>query len=1342
MKIYYIKKILKIIVIAVAVAIPHIAAAQNSAFEGKHFYVGFMDNEIANHSLLQLKLFIVSDENASVSVRMYNEIPRNYDINPKEVLVVDIPDYFEVKQSEITFRSGIEVISDVPITVYCFNSLKQTSDAYAAIPVDRWGTKHIVMSMPNDVYDIPYQVSPADSAFLKSPRVSEFMVLGAYDNTEIRFTPKAITAGAKQTFREYAVTLHKGEVYLVKALNSPKYTGDLTGTIVSSDKPVGFISGHVRCAVPQTLATPYDSKDHLAEMLTPVENWGRKFVSIPFNIIEDGGDYYKITASEQNTVVTVETADTTFQLTLSLPGDAADVLHLNQPAIWRASRPVQIAQFMAHTGSAVDTVEFDPCMIMLPPVEQTINRCRFLTPGYHDSTATQFPAHYVGIVANSAAVGSIKIDNKSIVSISNLAQNRILDTDLYWTVLPIQWGTHEITTSQGGFTSWIFGRGDADSYGAIIGSALADPFEEDTIPPEITVVEDCGKISGKVEEIVDPQSSGIDFVEVVESETYNYKWEIDSIGNQKSVVNFSAEPVDMFANGMIVIEYRDRNGNGGRYRYQYTGYQFKVPLDWELVFKKTPMDGEDCIDFFIRNIGSKDALLRSISAKGDLRVRANSPEPLPHMLKAGDQLKCSLCFKPGGNFDSLFAELEILFECEIAFNIPILGSVLAPSIATRDLHFGNVLVGDTKCDSVFVANDGNMAVRLDSLAFPPEIAQFDIDTAGLFPTKLNPGDTLWIKVCFMPDERDMFATEASAANDYDIKNQIIIDGRGVAPEIKSIIIDWRKRRVGSRNDTTFILHNTGDAPTKIRFDRFERGANYDAINPEYFEGAEFDLLPTKAVDLSAYFNPSQPIAYDLKAIFEVDWQLHDEVTAQFLGEGIIPEVETYDLRFAPTVIFTSRDTIADILRSGGSADLSATLTDISGDVESFSLDTSVVKIGFFNMDPDSTISLPIEFSPQNVGEHKITLTYESNAATLGDTAVSYVNISGLGVPADTTEFGYFFNAGDVYACKTSSSDFEIENTGNIPIYVDKLTIWSDRFEARWSSTPDFPVEIKPDNNKSFQYEILATKNQAGSAIIEGTIRSKDSVGVLREEILVEPLLNAFTVNPPGELETTPGENLVLSLDGVFDLDIDLPVMLSMTLKINNFDFDLLENRGKIRFYMGNMDFDVKTTMTQSIDSIEIIFDEEIVFPKGETHWETEIPLLTFLNDNRRPQLELTVFSENCLEDVTIPFEIKINGVCNFNLRPVKIISNFITMKISPNPAAEFMKAKIFLPEKDRINLEISDVYGKKYLIKNNMLLDKGTHLLNLNLNGLSDGVYSLNLTTRNSIIKNMFVIIK
>lgn len=77
-------------------------------------------------------------------------------------------------------------------------------------------------------------------------------------------------------------------------------SADFTGAYITSNKPIGVVSGNKKIPVPVNAG----SADHLTEMLMPVDTWGKTFLttSTPDRSI---GDIYRIVASEDGTIVTL-----------------------------------------------------------------------------------------------------------------------------------------------------------------------------------------------------------------------------------------------------------------------------------------------------------------------------------------------------------------------------------------------------------------------------------------------------------------------------------------------------------------------------------------------------------------------------------------------------------------------------------------------------------------------------------------------------------------------------------------------------------------------------------------------------------------------------------------------------------------------------------------------------------------------------------------------------------------------------------------------------------------------------------------------------------------------------
>ena len=250
------------------------------------------------------------------------------------------------------------------------------------------------------------------------PRCSEFEIVAAYDNTTVKYTPTVQTYKGKPAWLEQTIILNKGDVYLVQSVNSPS-GGDLSGTMINSDKPIGVFSGHVRTAIVQGYSYPLDSKDHLVEMLMPTSAWGRNFATAPFVIKEQlEGNLYRVFTKTPNNMLTIRTSSgLIYDILLETPGFPYQIEYINETALWSATTPIQIAQYMKHTYTVLDNTTYDPSLVMIPPLEQFVSKINFLNPSNPSSNPQQFVAHYASIIAEEKSLNTLRADGRTIKQI-------------------------------------------------------------------------------------------------------------------------------------------------------------------------------------------------------------------------------------------------------------------------------------------------------------------------------------------------------------------------------------------------------------------------------------------------------------------------------------------------------------------------------------------------------------------------------------------------------------------------------------------------------------------------------------------------------------------------------------------------------------------------------------------------------------------------------------------------------------------------------------------------------------------------------------------------------------
>lgn len=284
--------------------------------------------------------------------------------------------------------------------------------------------------------------------------------------------------------------------------------GDLTGTIITADKPIA-VFGASACALRGYADT---ACDHVEEQLFPFATWGKNFVAArtaPLRLSNNafasagnaGPDYYKIVAGCPSSVCPNGTT-----LTLSTPPAAGDVLsgsngcasgtslaanncrlgggqfvEFRSKTSFRisADQPIQVAQIFAGqnaTGGSTRPVQGDPSIVLLPPVEQWRANYTVLTaPGTQDN--------YLGVTIDTTRVASVKVDGATITS----GWTAVTGTTFQVANVPVQVGGHTIEvvpqanqTQTAGAGVTVYGFDEYVSYGYTGGLDLQ------TIVPGVT----------------------------------------------------------------------------------------------------------------------------------------------------------------------------------------------------------------------------------------------------------------------------------------------------------------------------------------------------------------------------------------------------------------------------------------------------------------------------------------------------------------------------------------------------------------------------------------------------------------------------------------------------------------------------------------------------------------------------------------------------------------------------------------------------------------------------------------------------------------------------------------
>jgi hypothetical protein len=318
-----------------------------------------MDNHFgAQSSPYAVIVSNLSERNATVTVTRKDgvgspavEVARR-EVPPGELSIFDLPN--RNMGAAGIFWTAYRLESTVPIIAYQFNPLDNvdvfSNDASLLIPANTFGKEYFVVSRfellgrgPTTGSTLPYR--------------GEFSVVASATQTNVSIVPACRTqAGTNMSTmmagQSYTYAL---EPYQVLNVKSDENGGDLTGTLVTSDKPVAVFGGHEAALSSTTCCA-----DHLEHQMFPVSTWGKTYVATKSKTRQLESDYWRFIASENGTTIT-------FSPAVSAPrtlgrGQWFEIV-TTQDFVIDADKPISVAQTLASSGEVMPPGAYADCTL-------------------------------------------------------------------------------------------------------------------------------------------------------------------------------------------------------------------------------------------------------------------------------------------------------------------------------------------------------------------------------------------------------------------------------------------------------------------------------------------------------------------------------------------------------------------------------------------------------------------------------------------------------------------------------------------------------------------------------------------------------------------------------------------------------------------------------------------------------------------------------------------------------------------------------------------------------------------------------------------------------------------
>lgn len=428
-------------------------------------------------------LYITSEKNTTVNIQVSGQAVVKKPVTASQVLTHVLPRNLEINRSSvIETDKAVHIWSDnADLSVYFMSRNDFTSDGMYVLPTTGWG-KDYVVAAATALYV---------SAAVDLP--SEFIIIANQDNTTVNIIPaQDIRAEGQPNVAlhkkgvPFTLFLKKGECVQYQTTQSQDLPWDLSGTVVTSNNPIGVIGGS---ACPFIPADPYC--DHVNDYIPPVRTWSNTYYTTQFVGRKWGGDSFLAVASKAGQTIyrNGNPYATMGRYETYLRDD------IDGSNVWTSDAPFMLVQYINSARYAVPSGQprntGDPAMVVVNPAEQFAKTVIFQTPNITAGSGQAAFVNYVNVLLRTTSVPNTTMDGRLITSFSPINRSPIPGTN--WEAFRIEKvlpGRHKIV-SDSGVGVYIYGYGPDDSYAwaGALGTKTIDSL--DKVAPTVASVFDC-----------------------------------------------------------------------------------------------------------------------------------------------------------------------------------------------------------------------------------------------------------------------------------------------------------------------------------------------------------------------------------------------------------------------------------------------------------------------------------------------------------------------------------------------------------------------------------------------------------------------------------------------------------------------------------------------------------------------------------------------------------------------------------------------------------------------------------------------------------------------------------
>ena len=393
----------------------------------------------------------VSSQHAKVTLANADGVVGMHDLSAGLTGVFNASDYELPDETTIVpFGYVIESTQPIQVNQLIPPIMVPSNDASLVIPQTGLGTRHRIVTY-NDQFNDHVRQYVAVAATEDDTTVT--FTLQQPGSTTLASSDGMIPALDKDVGPESTTaTLNRLEVLVIVGGNTDPKTGqltnELTGSLVTSDKPVAVYSGNNHSFVPAGCGMDCCCGDLIGTSVPPTTAYGKTYAGVKLLPIGDEADVWRFIADHDDTQITLQGDENT---SISLAeGEFTDILSKGVFTV-SANHPIGVAHLMSG-GMATGltdpglqpwdcdfTIPYpgDPALTWVYPKENWLHRYTMVVGA--SLTAGSWCHDHVTVVAEQSAWHSITLDGEALPPPTTLASS-----SLGYAYIPVDDGGHEL----------------------------------------------------------------------------------------------------------------------------------------------------------------------------------------------------------------------------------------------------------------------------------------------------------------------------------------------------------------------------------------------------------------------------------------------------------------------------------------------------------------------------------------------------------------------------------------------------------------------------------------------------------------------------------------------------------------------------------------------------------------------------------------------------------------------------------------------------------------------------------------------------------------------------------